>query len=1027
MPPKFDPSEVKYLYLRAVGGEVGASSALAPKIGPLGLSPKKVGEDIAKATKDFKGIKVTVQLKIQNRQATASVVPSASSLVITALKEAPRDRKKEKNVKHNGNIPLDEIFEIARTMREKSFGKNLASVTKEILGTAQSVGCRVDGKPPHAIIEAIDAGEIDGSSKIVSDGVFVLLLLYLRYFMFVYFLIDKLLVTTTYLKLGEITSMSNNSKADVNYDKLFIQAVSTIKSLTDLSKSSNLPRPSITERLNLYGLYNQATKGDASFNTSITNPSDAKKYNSWVKFKGLTKQQARKQYVKYLLDILKSNYSLTEFPQVQPLLDGLQSSWDKIEFMEIQTPSTASQQVPFQFTPNIPIRSQSPAASLYRIASSGINSAIVRPSSRNHSISRSRHNSISGQNAINNNVVPNSVSQYPSVAITDITNHDSSVISNYNTSQEFIKWQNDINNTLLKISSEISSLKLNSKDAGHRTISGSTTLSTQSEIEDYKVRVSKIRNLSLDSGIGDYYTSEKSEHEEPHLKDIMNWIYRKLTALFFLRGSGQIMPTLKTQEHAAVEKPQSKPGRKPLTSEPKNKRTAQNRAAQRAFRERKERRMKELEEKVAELEKEKMQIENESELLRSQVSSLMKQLNDVNGGVAISSASSSVSPLEDKLFGTNSTSVVTPVPNEFTKLQANLPSSASISSSTSMSYFGDGESIKLTPESNEDSEMNLNLDLKNKLNNTNFKGHYHEQVFCNELSGACGSKSCPIPKTKSNISGIASSVSSPLGLLGTKSVQTESSQTGSNKESGEISSDDYLSNILLDKKVSKDSPKITDWNFGIDPAFSRSNEMDFLFADSNKTLDTEKLIQNNPSAFKFDPNTSMFDSNRSDPFDFDFDINENDIFEDLLKLPQEEQNEEQNVSLKSKSAGVFDAGHLSDDDEDEEVPDNSSNMLHCSQIWERITTHPRFTELDIDNLCDELKQKAKCSDTGVVVDGNVVNKMLQKVMKENQPVHQNTKEEQIKKLISNTDDQLNIATIQQRQRASQDLEVWISC
>ena len=28
-------------HLRATGGEVGASSALAPKIGPLGLSPKK--------------------------------------------------------------------------------------------------------------------------------------------------------------------------------------------------------------------------------------------------------------------------------------------------------------------------------------------------------------------------------------------------------------------------------------------------------------------------------------------------------------------------------------------------------------------------------------------------------------------------------------------------------------------------------------------------------------------------------------------------------------------------------------------------------------------------------------------------------------------------------------------------------------------------------------------------------------------------------------------------------------------------
>lgn len=42
-----------FSHLRATGGEVGASSALAPKIGPLGLSPKKVGEDIAKATGDW--------------------------------------------------------------------------------------------------------------------------------------------------------------------------------------------------------------------------------------------------------------------------------------------------------------------------------------------------------------------------------------------------------------------------------------------------------------------------------------------------------------------------------------------------------------------------------------------------------------------------------------------------------------------------------------------------------------------------------------------------------------------------------------------------------------------------------------------------------------------------------------------------------------------------------------------------------------------------------------------------------------
>lgn len=40
------------------------------QVGPLGLSPKKIGDDIAKATGDWKGLKVTVELKIQNRQAT---------------------------------------------------------------------------------------------------------------------------------------------------------------------------------------------------------------------------------------------------------------------------------------------------------------------------------------------------------------------------------------------------------------------------------------------------------------------------------------------------------------------------------------------------------------------------------------------------------------------------------------------------------------------------------------------------------------------------------------------------------------------------------------------------------------------------------------------------------------------------------------------------------------------------------------------------------------------------------------------
>ncbi|XP_071445205.1 large ribosomal subunit protein uL11 [Hetaerina americana] len=161
MPPKFDPSEVKTVFLRCVGGEVGATSSLAPKIGPLGLSPKKVGDDIAKATSDWKGLKITVKLTIQNRQATISVVPSAASLIIKALKEPPRDRKKQKNIKHSGNLAFDEILSIARSMRDRSMSRKMEGTVKEILGTCQSVGCTVEGKPPHDVIDQINDGEIE--------------------------------------------------------------------------------------------------------------------------------------------------------------------------------------------------------------------------------------------------------------------------------------------------------------------------------------------------------------------------------------------------------------------------------------------------------------------------------------------------------------------------------------------------------------------------------------------------------------------------------------------------------------------------------------------------------------------------------------------------------------------------------------------------------------------------------------------------------------------------------------------------
>ena len=159
MPGKPNADEIKLVYMRCVGGEVGAASALAPKVGPLGLSPKKIGEDIQKNTMDWKGLKITVKLIIQNRQAKVEVVPSAGSMIIRALNEPERDRKKVKDILHDGDLEMKQVMEIAQVMSARSMARDMSGTAKEILGTCYSVGCTVDGEHPSDVISQIDDDE----------------------------------------------------------------------------------------------------------------------------------------------------------------------------------------------------------------------------------------------------------------------------------------------------------------------------------------------------------------------------------------------------------------------------------------------------------------------------------------------------------------------------------------------------------------------------------------------------------------------------------------------------------------------------------------------------------------------------------------------------------------------------------------------------------------------------------------------------------------------------------------------------
>lgn len=114
------------------------------------------------------------------------------------------------------------------------------------------------------------------------------------------------------------------------------------------------------------------------------------------------------------------------------------------------------------------------------------------------------------------------------------------------------------------------------------------------------------------------------------------------------------------RQETGAEKGAKKPGRKPLTSEPttvsttskvyhqvadgRQKRKAQNRAAQRAFRERKEAHLKDLETKVSELTKSSEADKHENGLLRAQVDRLQTELREYRKRLSLNSNSVKRSP-----------------------------------------------------------------------------------------------------------------------------------------------------------------------------------------------------------------------------------------------------------------------------------------------------------------------------------------------------------------------------------------------
>ena len=155
------------------GGKATAGPPLGPKLGPLGINVGQLIADINKATADFQGIKVPVDLVIDTETKTWTITvgsPPTSQLLFKELKLAKgsgsawREGNEEKPP-IAGDVSKEIIIKIGKMKMEKMGTKTLKNAVKNVIGTCLSAGLTVEGKNPKEIQQEIESGSWDADLK----------------------------------------------------------------------------------------------------------------------------------------------------------------------------------------------------------------------------------------------------------------------------------------------------------------------------------------------------------------------------------------------------------------------------------------------------------------------------------------------------------------------------------------------------------------------------------------------------------------------------------------------------------------------------------------------------------------------------------------------------------------------------------------------------------------------------------------------------------------------------------------------
>lgn len=148
------------------GGEMKPGPTLGQKLGPLGIGANIVIQKVNEATKDFKGLKVPVELEINPITKSVEVKvfsPPTSELIKRELGATKGSGTQKKS--YIANASIEQIISVAKAKSQNLLCKDLKSSVKTIAGTCVSLGVLIENKLAKEIELDIDQGKFDKEIK----------------------------------------------------------------------------------------------------------------------------------------------------------------------------------------------------------------------------------------------------------------------------------------------------------------------------------------------------------------------------------------------------------------------------------------------------------------------------------------------------------------------------------------------------------------------------------------------------------------------------------------------------------------------------------------------------------------------------------------------------------------------------------------------------------------------------------------------------------------------------------------------